>query len=114
MKTQEIVANKVKVWLDAEEQSYQWLADELGISKGMVGHLLSGNRVLQPHHIELLAKLMKLPISELLQGEKKEEGLLTVYLRGSTSNRRSKRELDSLLFAIEDYVGLKEQVTYES
>lgn len=110
MKTQEIVVTKVKAWLEAEGKSYQWLADEIGISKGMVGHLLSGNRVLQPRYIELLAKLMKLQLVELLQEEKKEKGLLTVYLRGTTSNRRSKRELDSLLFAIEDYVGLKDQV----
>lgn len=35
---------------------------------------------------------------------------LTVKLRGNLSNRRSHRELDSLLFAINDYIGLKEQV----
>jgi ribosome-binding protein aMBF1 (putative translation factor) len=110
MKTHEIVISKVKAWLESEEKSYQWLAVELEISKGMVGHMLSGKRVLQPYHIEQLAKLMKIQLSELLKVEKQEQGLLTYQLRGNTSNRRSKRELDSLLFAIEDYVGLKEQV----
>jgi transcriptional regulator with XRE-family HTH domain len=110
MKTHEIVVSKVKAWLEAKGKSYQWLADELGISKGMVGHILSGKRVLQPRYIEQLAKLMEIQLVELLQAEKKEQGLLTVHLRGTISNRRSKRELDSLLFAIEDYVGLKEQV----
>lgn len=110
MKTYEIVISKVKIWLEAEGKSYQWLADELGISKGMVGHILAGKRVLQPRYIEELAKLMKIQLGELLQTERKEQGPLTIHLRGTTSNRRSKRELDSLLFAIEDYVGLKEQV----
>ncbi|UJF33928.1 helix-turn-helix domain-containing protein [Paenibacillus hexagrammi] len=110
MKTQEIVVKKVKVWLEAEGKSYQWLADELELSKGMVGHLLSGKRVLQPHYIEQIAKLMDIQLVDLLRDETLETGLLTVHLRGSISNRRSKRELDSLLFAIEDYIGLKDQV----
>lgn len=108
MRTQEIVVKKVKAWLEAEGKSYQWLADELGLSKGMVGHLLSGNRVLQPQHIEQIARLMDTQVVDLLKDESREKGLLTVHLRGTFSNRRSKRELDSLLFAIEDYVGLND------
>lgn len=114
MNTQEIVTGKVKAWLETEGKSYQWLAEQLGISKGMVGHMMLGKRVLQPRYIEQLAKLMKLQLTELLQTERKNKGPLTVQLRGNISNRRSKRELDSLLFAIEDYVGLKELVTDES
>ncbi|MBO2946124.1 helix-turn-helix transcriptional regulator [Paenibacillus sp. F411] len=110
MKTQEIVVKKVKAWLEAEGKPYQWLADELGLSKGMVGHLLSGNRVLQPQYVEQIAKLMDTQVVDLLRDESREKGLLTVHLRGTISNRRSKRELDSLLFAIEDYIGLNDQV----
>lgn len=58
MNTQEIVVKKVKAWLEAEGKAYQWLADELGLSKSMVGHLLSGTRVLQPLYVERIAKLM--------------------------------------------------------
>lgn len=106
MRTQEIVIKKVKAWLEAEGKSYQWLADELGLSKGMVGHLLSGNRVLQPQHVEQIANLLDIQVVDLLRDESTEKGLLTVHLRGTVSNRRSKRELDSLLFAIEDYIGM--------
>lgn len=35
---------------------------------------------------------------------------LIVRLNGSPSNRCSKRELDNLLFAINDYIGLKDQL----
>ena len=35
---------------------------------------------------------------------------VNIRLNGELSNRRSKREFDSLLFAIHDYVGLKEQL----
>lgn len=36
--------------------------------------------------------------------------IINIRLNGKLSNRRSKRELDNLLFAINDYVGLKEQL----
>lgn len=35
---------------------------------------------------------------------------LKVNINGRLSNRRSERELDNLLFAINDYIGLKEQL----
>lgn len=35
---------------------------------------------------------------------------INIRMNGELSNRRSKREFDSLLFAIHDYVGLKEQI----
>lgn len=35
---------------------------------------------------------------------------LSVRLNGKLSNRHSKRELDNLLFAINDYIGLKDQL----
>lgn len=40
----------------------------------------------------------------------RKEGKLNINLNGSLSDRRSKRELDSLLFTINDYIGLKEQL----
>lgn len=109
MKTQDVVIRKVKDWLDVEGKSYQWLADELGLSKSMVGHLMSGSRMLQPHHIEQISKILNVELVDLLKRDSEEEEL-TIQLRGITSNRRSKRELDSLLFAIKDYIGLKDQV----
>lgn len=39
-----------------------------------------------------------------------KNGNLTVLVRGNLSTRRSRRELDSLLFAIKDYIGLREQL----
>lgn len=39
--------------------------------------------------------------------------IINIRLNGKLSNRRSKRELDNLLFAINDYVGLKEQLNQQ-
>ncbi|QQP10781.1 hypothetical protein FJQ98_16165 [Lysinibacillus agricola] len=39
-----------------------------------------------------------------------KENKLSVRLNGSLTNRCSKRKLDNLLFAINDYIGLKDQL----
>lgn len=44
MKTNEIVILKVKTWLEENGKSHEWLADELDVSKALVGHMLSGRR----------------------------------------------------------------------
>lgn len=109
MKTNELVIHKVKAWLKKEGKSYQWLAKQLAVSKALVEHLLSGERILQPEHIEQLAVVLGFSVKELLAQEQ-QQSHLTVQIRGNSFNRCSKRELDVLLFAIEDYVGLREQV----
>ena len=107
MRTNEVVIEKVKVWLQESGKSHQWLAEELNISKALVGHMLSGNRTIQPKRIPELAKVLGLSVKELTEDSSLKSKRLVVQLRGSTSNRRSKQEVEELLFAIEDYLGLK-------
>ncbi|RLQ84884.1 helix-turn-helix transcriptional regulator [Planomicrobium sp. Y74] len=107
MKTNEAVIGKVKIWLQENGKSHQWLAEELNISKALVGHMLSGNRTIQPKRIPELAKILGLSVKELTQDSSIQSKRLVVQLRGATSNRRSKQEVEELLFAIEDYLGLK-------
>lgn len=109
MKTNEIVIHKVKDWLKKEGKSYQWLAEQLAVGKALVGQLLSGERTLQPRHIKQLSVVMGISVKELLAQEQ-QQSHLTVQIRRNMSNRFSKRKLDALLFVIEDYVSLKEQV----
>lgn len=109
MKTNEVI-KKVRKWLEAEDKSYKWLADQMNISKSLVGLILKGERTLKQERIEELAKIMNVTTKELLQPEVVKDEKTTVKIRGAITNPRSKRELDSLLFAIDDYVGLKEQV----
>lgn len=107
MKTNEVVIQKVKKWLQENGKSHQWLAEELSISKALVGHMLSGNRTIQPKRIPELAKVLGLSVKELTEDSSIKSKRLVVQLRGSTSNRRSKQEVEELLFTIEDYIGLK-------
>ncbi|ANU28289.1 helix-turn-helix domain-containing protein [Planococcus versutus] len=107
MRTNEVVIEKVKIWLQENGKSHQWLAEELNISKALVGHMLSGNRTIQPKRIPELAKVLGMSVNELMEDSSLNSKRLVVQLRGTTSNRRSKQEVQELLFVIEDYLGLK-------
>lgn len=110
MKTNEVVIKKVRKWLEAEGKSYKWLSEQMNISKSLVGFILKGERNLKPERIEQLAKIMNVTTKQLMQPEDVKDNKTTVKIRGEITNPISRRELDSLLFAIEDYVGLKEQM----
>lgn len=106
MKTNEVVIKNVKHWLKENDKTHEWLAEELKVSKSLVGHMLSGKRAILPKRIEALSKITDIPMKELVK-DSSQSGSLTVQLRGQTSNRRSKQDLKSMIFAIEDYLGLK-------
>lgn len=110
MITNEGIIKKVRKWLEAEGKSYKWLADQMNISKSLVGLILKGERTLKPERIEELAKIMNVTTRELMEPEVVKDEKTTVKIRGAITNPRSKRELDSLLSSIDDYVGLKEQM----
>ncbi|WP_322924730.1 helix-turn-helix transcriptional regulator [Paenibacillus campi] len=107
MRTNEIVIEKVKAWMQEHDKSHQWLADQLHVSKSLIGHMLAGNRTLLPKRIVELANLMGVSVEQLTQSTSSEEKRCSVQLRGAVSNRRSKQALEELLFAVEDYIGLK-------
>lgn len=106
MKTNEVVIKNVKHWLKENDKTHEWLAEELDVSKSLVGHMLSGKRAILPKRIEALSKVTGIPMKELVK-DGSQSGGLTVQLRGQTSNRRSRQDLKSMIFAIEDYIGLK-------
>lgn len=110
MKTNDIVIDKVQKWLDENNKSHAWLADELHVSKALVGHMLSGRRTLLPKRIEQLTHVLGMSMKELTKDDSSLQTVYTVQLRGETTTRAAKRELDALLFAIEDYVSLQKVV----
>ncbi len=107
MRTNTIVIDKVKAWMANNDKSHQWLADELNVSKSLVGHMLSGKRALLPNRIIELASLMGTSVEKLTKTPSSKQERMSVQLRGELTNRRSKSELNALLFAIEDYIRLK-------
>ncbi|TCI46184.1 XRE family transcriptional regulator [Exiguobacterium sp. SH3S2] len=109
MKSNTIIVNNIKSRLQDNQKSHQWLAQEIGVSKAMVGHMLNESRVIQPQRIVSIAKALGVSVNELTTDASMREERMTVELRGTLSNRRAKMELERLKFAVEDYVGLKSE-----
>ncbi|TCI77879.1 XRE family transcriptional regulator [Exiguobacterium sp. SH0S1] len=109
MKSNTIIVNNIKSRLQDHQQSHQWLAQKIGVSKALVGHMLNESRVIQPQRIVAIAKALGVSVNELTTDDSMKEERMTVELRGTLSKRRSKMELERLKFAVEDYVGLKSE-----
>lgn len=110
MNSNTIIVNNIKLWLQDHQKSQQWLAEEIGVSKALVGHMLNESRVIQPQRIVAIAKALGVSVNELTTDASMKEERMTVELRGTLSNRRSKMELERLKFAVEDYIGLKSEL----
>ena len=107
MSSNQILIQNIKAWLEDHQKSHQWLAQEIGVSKAMVGHMLNESRVIQPQRIVDIANVIGVPVKDLTTDTSMKEERMTIELRGTLSNRRSKMELERLKFAVEDYIGLK-------
>lgn len=108
MKSNEYVLHRIKSLLQEQGKSYQDLSEETGISKSLIGHMLSGKRVMKPERLVAIAKALKIEVKELLKPDQSQEGPLEVVFRGKLTNRKSKRAFGTVLFAIEDYVTMKQ------
>ncbi|MFJ7730815.1 hypothetical protein ACIQXF_02865 [Lysinibacillus sp. NPDC097231] len=64
MKTNDIVINKIIDWLETEDKSYEWLAEQLGVSKALVGFMLKGDCTLKSERIEQFARIMRITTKE--------------------------------------------------
>lgn len=107
MDSNNIVVNNIKSWLLDNPKSHQWLAQEMGVSRELVGHMLNESLVIQPQRIVDIANALGLSVNELTTDASMEEERMTVELRGALSDRHSKGELERLKFTVQDYIGLE-------
>lgn len=102
--SQDAVSKKIRSWMLENEKSLKWLADQIDVSKSLVGHMLNGARKWQEEQLIVVAKIMGMPLSQLLdmKDSSPSQPAYTVRLRGNVETRIAKRHLDELLFAVED------------
>lgn len=93
-----IVASYVSYWLKINKKSYSWLADELGVSKSLVQHMLSGARTFTSERILKVADILGISVEELI-GENQKELEYTVQLRGKVSTLEGKSSLENVIFS---------------
>lgn len=94
------VIAKVRAWMAANDKSIQWLADQISVSKALMGHILNSERQFLPKRMVQVADVMGITIEELLTPEQVEDKEYTLSLRGKVDSRIAKRHLNILLHAI--------------
>lgn len=102
MNRNDLIIRKVKNWMEENGKSLQWLADEMGVSKSLIGHILNGKRQFLPERIIQVAKVMETTTAKLMEPDYIEEKPYTLQLRGKADSRVAKRHIKNMLFAIED------------
>lgn len=107
MKTHDIIRGNLEHWLQQNNKSCQWLADELGVSQSMIQQSFLVKGTIPSKHIEALSKIMNVPMKNLVKSNYNHDNL-TIQIRGQFHNRHSKQGLKEILFDIEDYMSLKD------
>lgn len=98
MSVSSVVAAYVSNWLKQHNKSYQWLADELGVSKSLVQHMLDGTRIFTTERIFQVANVLGVSVDELIN-DKKESAEYAVQLRGEISTREGESALQNVIFS---------------
>lgn len=98
MSVSSVVASYVSNWLKQHQKSYQWLADELGVSKSLVQHMINGTRKFTSERIFQIANVIGVSVDELINGEQ-ESKEYTVQLRGEISTRLGESALQNVIFS---------------
>lgn len=93
-----VVASYVGNWLKQHNKSYQWLADELDVSKSLVQHMINGTRTITSERIFQLSNVLDVPVNELINNQQESEEYV-VQLRGEISTREGKSALQNVIFS---------------
>lgn len=100
---------KIHTLLQEQGKSYQWLSDETGISKSFMDRKLARENIYKPDHLlVIIAEALKVSIEDLTATGSTQEAPLQIVIHGELSNHNSKRTFDSALYAIEDYMAMKQ------
>jgi len=98
MSVSSVVATYVSNWLKQNKLSYQWLADELKVSKSLVQHMVNGKRTFTSERIFQVADVLGVSVDELINN-KQEAKEYTVQLRGKISTREGESALHNVIFS---------------
>ncbi|WP_106496144.1 helix-turn-helix domain-containing protein [Lentibacillus sp. Marseille-P4043] len=98
MSVSSVVAVYVSNWLKQHKKSYQWLADELGVSKSLVQHMINGDRTFTSERIFQVSEVLDVSVDELID-KKSPSKEYTVQLRGKITTREGESALQNVIFS---------------
>lgn len=97
----------IQEWLKANGKTQAWLASQIGMSPALLSQVMNGNRKLQTKYMISTAKVMGIPLDQLLGIKTTDQSQPQIALRGHLSNRESKKQIDQLLLDIRHSVDLE-------
>lgn len=77
------------------------------MSPALLSQVMNGNRKLQTKYMISTAKVMGIPLDQLLGIKTTDQSQPQIALRGHLSNRESKKQIDQLLLDIRHSVDLE-------
>jgi plasmid maintenance system antidote protein VapI len=92
------VSVQVGNWLKKHNKSYQWLADELGVSKSFIQHMINGTRTFTSERIFQVSNILGVSVNELINNER-ESKEYNVQIRGEISTREGESALQNVIFS---------------
>ena len=110
MNTNEKVIKAFNEWLQNNEKTKKWLAEEMGVDRTLVSKILTEDRPITPQRMTQMAEIMGINLAALLQETKTENTELTYSLRGHFSNRKSQNEFNQMLYSIKSFAKLNSQL----
>ena len=97
----------IQEWLKANGKTQAWLANQIGMSPALLSQVMNGNRKLQTKYMISTAKVMGIPLDQLLGTKTTDQSQPQIALRGHLSNLESKKQIDQLLLDIRHSVDLE-------
>ncbi len=106
MRSDDNTISNVKKWLETNDHSQAWLADQMDVAKSLISQIFNGTRKLQPAHIIKMSEITGFSIAELASSSQEISKQPIYSLRGKISNEHGQRALDQLLLDSEHFVQL--------
>ena len=111
MNFNDYMIEKVNCFLKEQGKNCEDLSDEMGVDKVLIKRILDRKIIAKSELLISILRALNMDIKELSK-EFKVERNLEIRLNGELKSRGSNRSFQNILFAIEDYVNIKEHEDY--
>lgn len=111
MNFNDYMIEKVNCILKEQGKNFEDLSDDIGVDKELMKRILDREIIAKSELLISILRALNMDIKEFSKEFKVEEHL-EIRLNGELKNRSSNRSFQNILFAIEDYVNIKENEDY--
>lgn len=101
------ILEQIKVMVQREKLTQEYLAEKMNISRSYVSMILKGDRVLNKDLIMKFADALDLSVEELLSSITVENEDFIIRTRGEFNSRLARNKMSKIKVQMDDYIRLK-------